>query len=57
VADTYLAALDQNIILNWSDGGTLTAESNHRAKYIEALRAADGYDFDPLIKFVRNIAQ
>jgi len=57
MADTYLVSLDQDIFLNWSDSGTLIAESDHRARYIAALRAADGHDFERLIEFVRNIAQ
>ncbi len=44
-------------IMDWSGGGTLTADSDHRARYITALRAADGCEFGPLIEFVGEIAQ
>jgi len=47
MADAYLARIDPAIFLDWSGGGTLTADSAHRAAYIVALRAADRYDFDP----------
>jgi Fic-DOC domain mobile mystery protein B len=40
MADTYLSGIDEDIFLDWSGGSTLTAESDHRAKYIAALRAA-----------------
>jgi len=56
MADTYLARIDEDIFLDWSGGGTLTADSDHRARYITALRAADRYEFRPLVEFVEEIA-
>jgi len=56
-ADAYLASIDPDIFLDWSSGGTLTAESDHRVKYIAALRAADGHDYGPLIALVKEIAR
>lgn len=56
MADAYLATLDPDSFLDWSGGGTLTANSNHRGRYIAALRAADGCDFEPLITLVGAIA-
>ena len=56
MADAFLATIAPGIFLDWSGGGTLTAESDHRARYIAALRAADGYEFQPLIDFVRAVS-
>ncbi len=56
MADAYLATIAPGIFLDWSGGGKLTADSDHRAGYIAALRAADGYEFGPLIDFVRAIS-
>lgn len=56
MADAYLATIDPDIFLDWSGGGTLTADSDHRARYIAALRAADAYEFEPLIELVKAIA-
>ncbi len=57
MADAYLATLDPDIFLDWSGGGTLAADSDHRTRYIAALKAADGYDLEPLIAFVRAIVR
>lgn len=57
MADAYLAGIDADIMFDWSDGGALTVNSDHRARYIAALRAADAYEFEPLIDFVRKIAR
>jgi len=57
MADAYLAGTDRETFLDWSAGGTLVADSDHRANYIAALRAADGYKFQPLIRFVRELAR
>lgn len=57
MADAYLTAGDRDIFLDWSGGGTLVADSDYRAKYIAALRAADGHEFGPLISFVVSIAR
>lgn len=53
MADAYLAKIDRAIFLDWSGGGTLNADSAHRA----ALRAADQHEFDPLVTLVRSIAR
>jgi Fic-DOC domain mobile mystery protein B len=57
MADTYLAQIDQEIFLDWSRGGDLQTDNVHRSRYIAALRAADGCEFEPLIAFVRGIAR
>ena len=57
MADTFLARIEPNIVLGWSDGGTLPADSQHRARYIAALQAADGFEFEPLVEFVNDIAR
>ncbi len=57
MADAYLARIDPKIFLDWSGEGTLNAESDHRTAYIAALRAADQYDFDPLVTLVKSIAR
>ena len=56
MAGTYLTKIDPDIFLDWSGGGALTADSDHRTRYIAALRAADAYDFEPLVEFVTEIA-
>jgi Fic-DOC domain mobile mystery protein B len=57
MADSYLAGIDKEVLLDWSGGGTLVADSDHRARYIAALRAADGYDFGPMIDFIGLLAR
>lgn len=57
MADAYLATLDPDIFLDWSSSGTLTGDSDHRARYIAALRAADGFEFGPVVEFVRTISE
>jgi hypothetical protein len=57
MADAYLAKINPDIFLDWSGGGTLNADSAHRAAYIAALRAADQHEFDPLVTLVRSIAR
>ncbi|EEE35445.1 mobile mystery protein B [Rhodobacteraceae bacterium KLH11] len=57
MADAYLATIDPDVFLDWSGGGTLTSDSDHRAQYIAALRAADEFEFEPLIEFVRVISE
>lgn len=46
----------QLLSLTPQDAGGLT-DSDHRAAYIAAPRAADGHDFDPLVTLVRLIAR
>ncbi|WP_299085934.1 mobile mystery protein B [uncultured Ruegeria sp.] len=57
MADAYLATIDPDVFLDWSGGGTLNSNSDHRARYIAALRAADGFEFEPLIEFARVISE
>ena len=57
MADAYLAKIEPDTFLDWSGGGTLNSESAHRSVYIAALRAADQYDFAPLVDLVRSIAR
>jgi fido (protein-threonine AMPylation protein) len=38
----------------WGGGGSLHDVGDLRAKYIAALRAADGHDIGPLIEFARS---
>jgi Fic-DOC domain mobile mystery protein B len=54
MGDELLRIIDRDLIINWSNGGDLQSESEHRKLYINALQAADGYDFEPLIEFVEN---
>lgn len=56
MADAYLATIDPDLFLDWSGGGTLIADSDYRARYIAALRSADGFKFGPLIELVRRMA-
>ncbi len=55
MADAYLATIDPDLFLDWSGGGTMTADSDHRARYIAALRSADGLEFGPLVEFVKKM--
>lgn len=57
MADAYLAEIDKDIFLDWSGGGTLVADSDHRACYISALRTADEYEFEALVEFIRGLAR
>ena len=56
MADAYLATIGPDLFLDWSGGGTLIADSDHRARYIAALRSADGLEFGPLVELVRSMA-
>lgn len=56
MADAYLATIDSGLFLDWSGGSALTADSDHRARYIAALRSADGSDFGPLVELARRMA-
>ena len=57
IADAFLAKIDPGTYLDWSGGGSLNVGGGHRAKYIAALRAADGHEFEQLIELVRSIAR
>lgn len=56
MADAYLATIDPGLFLDWSGGGTPIADRAHRARYIAALRAADRFEFGPLVELVRKMA-
>ena len=54
MADELLRRIDPDLFIDWVHEGTLASESDHRRRYIQALRAADGHDFAPLIAFVEE---
>ena len=56
MADTCIAGTDPDTFLDWSGGGKLAAEDDHRARCIAALRSADEQGFGPLVEFVMEIA-
>lgn len=53
VADLYLTAIDQPIF-TWGAGGKLDEDSEARQHYLDALYAADGDDYVPLVAFARS---
>lgn len=55
VADKYLSRLDPEYSLNWLEVN-IQNDSEHRNQYIKGLKAADKHEFEPLLKFIRNIA-
>lgn len=52
MADAFLAVCFGRPPIDWAHGVDLQADSARRLAYITALRAADEYDFDPLLEFV-----
>ena len=52
MTDELLRGIDADQFINWSKDGSLQTENLHRQRYIDALRAADQHDFDPLIEFI-----
>lgn len=56
MADAYLVTIDPDLFLDWSGGGTMIADRDHRARYFAALRSADGFEFGPLVELVRKMA-
>jgi len=52
MADELLRRIDDDLIIDWSHGGHLQQDGEHRKRYINALRAADGHEFEALIAFV-----
>ena len=52
LADLYLTAVGHPIF-TWGAGGRLNEEGDVRRRYVEALRAADGDDYRPLVAFAR----
>ncbi len=53
VADLYLTAIDQPIF-TWGAGGKLDEDSDTRRQYLDALYAADGDNYAPLVAFARS---
>lgn len=53
VADLYLTAIDRPIF-TWGASGNLDGDSNTRRRYLDALHAADGDDYAPLVTFARS---
>ncbi len=53
MADMILMSLGVSRF-SWGGGGNLIGENKIRKRYIEALRAADGHDYGPLLEFVRS---
>lgn len=51
-ADVYLAECFRMPPINWSNNTDMTRNSIRRTAYIAALRAADNFDFAPLLSFV-----
>lgn len=51
-ADLYLSEYFDHSQIDWNDGQSLIYNNARRNAYIAALRAADGYDFELLLKFV-----
>ncbi len=51
MTDVILEGVLEALPIEWG-GGTLDIEGEHRQNYINALRAADGNDYQPLIDFV-----
>lgn len=51
-ADIYLEDYFDHPPVEWASGFDLQADSERRDTYIAALRAADGGEFDPLLRFV-----
>lgn len=52
MADELLRRIDDDVFLDWSNAGSLQNENDHRRRYIDALRSADNYEFNPLVEFV-----
>ena len=52
MADAILTKLLKGPAIDWAGGYKLEAMNERRNEYIVALRAADGHDFSPLLKFV-----
>lgn len=51
-ADIYLSAIGHPIF-TWGAGGSLDEDGDARRRYLEALDAADGDDYGPLVAFAR----
>ncbi len=53
MTDVLLEKLLNKEPFTWGSGN-LIEEGDVRANYIQALRSADGHDYEPLLKFVRS---
>ena len=53
MADLAVTSIDGQRF-SWGAGGDLAQADQTRSAYIQALRAADGHDFAPLIAFARS---
>jgi len=54
-ADLYLSDYFDDGHIDWNGGQSLVYNNARRDEYIAALRAADGYDFGLLFRFVRHL--
>ena len=52
ISDAVLTKLLKEPVIDWAGGVSLEAMNERRKQYIDALRAADGHDFSPLLIFV-----
>ncbi len=52
IADLYLVSRGE-ARFTWGTGGTLDEDGDARQLYLDALRAADGDDFEPLVAFAQ----
>lgn len=52
IADLYLTAIGHPIF-TWGAGGRLDEDCDIRRRYLDALHAADGDDYRPLVSFAR----
>lgn len=57
MADALLERLDDSCFIDWAGDTDLSVDSAHRQTYIRALRAADNYEFGPLVDFVEGVAR
>lgn len=53
IADLYLLSTGEPAF-TWGAGGNLDEEGDARQIYLDALRAADGGDYEPLVVFARS---
>lgn len=54
-ADVYLEKYFDHPRIEWASGFDLQADNDRRTAYIAALRAADAFNFEPLLRFVGAI--
>jgi fido (protein-threonine AMPylation protein) len=54
LTDILLVNLLKQPRFTWGIGNLITAGDDCRKQYIDALRAADRYDYEPLLAFVRS---